>query len=52
MAKNNNAHALRLVENLKKNNCLELAEQLESQYPLSKSASIEKKFECAMVVKW
>ena len=47
MPKNDNAHALRLVESLKKNNCSELAEQLENQYPLSKSASIEKKFEWA-----
>ena len=47
MPKNDNAHAIRLVESLKKNNCSELAEQLECQYPLSKSASIEKKFEWA-----
>ena len=44
---NDNAHSLRLVESLKKNNCLELAEQLEREHPLSKSASIEKKFEWA-----
>lgn len=47
MPKNDNAHSLRLVESLKKNNCSELAEQLEKQYSLSKSASIEKKFEWA-----
>ena len=47
MPKNDNAHSLRLVESLKNNNCPELAEQLETQYPLSKSASIEKKFEWA-----
>lgn len=47
MPKNDNAHSLRLVESLKKNNCPELAEQLESGYPLSKSAPIEKKFEWA-----
>jgi len=47
MPKNDNAHALRLAESLKKNSHSELAEQLETQYPLSKSASIEKKFEWA-----
>ena len=47
MQKNDNAHSLRLVESLKKNNCPELAEQLENEYPLSKSASIEKKFQWA-----
>jgi len=47
MQKNDNAHALRLAESLKKNNYVELAEQLEAGYPLSKSASIEKKFEWA-----
>ncbi len=47
MPKNDNAHSLRLVESLKNNNCPELAEQLENQYPLSQSASIEKKFEWA-----
>lgn len=47
MPKNDNAHSLRLVESLKNNNCPELAEQLETQYPLSKSATIEKKFEWA-----
>lgn len=47
MPKNDNAHSLRLVESLKKNNCSELAERLRTEYPLSKSASIEKKFEWA-----
>lgn len=47
MPKNDNAHSLRLVESLKNNNCPELAEQLEKEYPLSKSATIEKKFEWA-----
>ena len=47
MPKNDNAHALRLAESLKKNNCPKLAEQLANQYPLSKSASIEKKFDWA-----
>ena len=47
MPQNDNAHSLRLVESLKNNNCPALAEQLETQYPLSKSASIEKKFEWA-----
>ena len=47
MPKNDNAHALRLAESLKKNNYVELAEQLSRECPLSKSASIEKKFEWA-----
>lgn len=47
MPKNDNAHSIRLVESLKKNIGPKLAEQLECQYPLSKSASIEKKFEWA-----
>ena len=47
MPKNDNAHSLRLAESLKNNNCPALAEQLENQYPLSKSATIEKKFEWA-----
>lgn len=47
MPQNDNAHSLRLVESLKNNNCSKLAEQLEASYPLSKSASIEKKFEWA-----
>lgn len=47
MPKNDNAHSLRLVGSLKNNNCPTLAEQLEAQYPLSKSATIEKKFEWA-----
>jgi len=47
MAKNDNAHSLCLVESLKNNIGSELAEQLENQYPLSKSATIEKKFEWA-----
>jgi len=47
MQKNDNAHSIRLVESLKNNNCPELAEQLEKEYPLSKSATIEKKFEWA-----
>ena len=47
MPKNDNAHSLRLAESLKNNHCPALAEQLEAQYPLSKSATIEKKFEWA-----
>lgn len=47
MSKNDNAHSRRLVESLKKNNNTDLAEQLENQHPLSKSASVEKKFEWA-----
>ena len=47
MPKNDNAHSIRLVESLKKNIGSELAEQFVERYPLSKSATIEKKFEWA-----
>ena len=47
MPKNDNAHSIRLVESLKKNIGSELADRFEIQYPLSKSATIEKKFDWA-----
>lgn len=47
MLKNDNAHSIRLVESLRKNATSELADSFAEQYPLSKSAAIEKKFEWA-----
>lgn len=47
MAKNDNAHSVRLVDSLNKNAGYEAAQEFEKKYPLSKSANIEKKFEWA-----
>ena len=43
MPKNDNAHSLRLVESLRSNAGADIANQLEERFPLSKSASPEKK---------
>ncbi len=47
MAKNDNAHSVRLVESLRKNVGYHEADEFEEKYPLSKSAGIEKKYEWA-----
>lgn len=47
MTKNDNAHALRLCNSLAVHCGNEAAEALTSEYPLSKSAGVEKKFEWA-----
>lgn len=47
MAKNDNAHSLRMVESLKQNIGEEAAREFQEKYPLSKSADIEKKYEWA-----
>lgn len=47
MAKNDNAHAIRLVNSLSRNAGYETVKEFEEKYPLSKSATIEKKFEWA-----
>ena len=47
MAKNDNAHSLRMVESLKQTVGNDRANEFEEKYPLSKSADIEKKFEWA-----
>ena len=47
MAKNDNAHALRLVNSLQQNAGHAAAEEFGDNYPLSKSASIEKRYEWA-----
>lgn len=44
MAKNDNAHALRLAESLEKNIGKQAAVDFSEKYPLSKSADIKKKF--------
>ena len=47
MAKNDNAHSLRMVESLRRNIGDEVACEVDEKYPLSKSADIEKKFQWA-----
>lgn len=47
MAKNENAHSVRLVESLRLHTGPDEAAAFEEKYPLSKSANIEKKFEWA-----
>ena len=47
MAKNDNAHAVRLVNSLRQYTGHDAAEAFGENYPLSKRASIEKKFEWA-----
>lgn len=50
MAKNDNAHSIRMVESLRKNVGTEAAEEFEKTYVLSKSASVDKKYEWAKKV--
>lgn len=47
MAKNDHAHSIRLVESIKRYAGSDKAVEFEEQWPLSKSASIEKKHEWA-----
>lgn len=47
MAKNDHAHAVRLVESIQKNIGTDAATALEERFPLSKSATLEKKYEWA-----
>ena len=47
MAKNDHAHSVRLTESIKRNIGNEAAEKFSKEYPLSKSAGIEKKYEWA-----
>lgn len=44
MAKNDNAHSVRFVDSLDRNAGHDTAAEFEENYPLSKSAGIEKKF--------
>ncbi len=50
MAKNDNAHAIRLIDSLQRNVGEEAANDFGEKYILSKSANIEKKFEWASSV--
>lgn len=50
MAKNDNAHSIRMVESLRKNVGTKAAEEFEETYILSKSANIDKKYEWAKKV--
>lgn len=50
MAKNDNAHSVRLAESLNQAIGQDTAREFEEKYPLSKSADIEKKFEWAKTV--
>lgn len=47
MPKNDNAHSIRLVDSLKRNVGYDTAKEFEGKYPLSKNATIEKKYEWA-----
>ena len=47
MAKNDNAHSIRLIDSLRQNIGNDVADEFEERYPLSKSANIEKKYEWA-----
>lgn len=47
MAKNDNGHAIRLVNSLEKNIGSDTSKEFEEKYPLSKSANIEKRYEWA-----
>lgn len=50
MAKNDNPHALRLLESMEKQNKADEANKFAKEHPLSKSANIEKKFHWAQKV--
>ncbi|MFQ9516652.1 MAG: hypothetical protein ACLRZ9_12620 [Eubacterium sp.] len=47
MAKNDNANSIRMIESLSKNVETNAADEFEKNYVLSKSASIDKKYEWA-----
>ncbi len=50
MAKNDNAHSVRMIDSIRKNIGYEEAKNIEENYPLSKSAGIDKKYEWAKAV--
>ena len=50
MAKNDNAHSVRLADSLERNVGHETAREIEEKYPLSKSANIEKKYQWAKTI--
>lgn len=47
MAKKDNAHSVRMIDSLRKNIGNDVADEFEENYPLSKAANIEKKYEWA-----
>lgn len=47
MAKNDNAHSIRLLDSLRRNIGNDVEDEFGERYPLSKSANIEKKYEWA-----
>lgn len=47
MAKNDNAHSIRLIDSIRRNIGNDVGDEFEERYPLSKSANIEKKYEWA-----
>lgn len=47
MAKNDNAHSIRVIDSLRRNVGNSKANEFEERYPLSKGANIEKKYEWA-----
>lgn len=50
MAKNDNAHSIRLAQSLEKNAGYDIANQFVEKHPLSKSANIEKKYQWAKTI--
>ena len=50
MAKNDNAHSIRLLDSLRRNLGNDVADEVDEKFPLSKSADIEKKYEWAKSV--
>ena len=50
MAKNDNAHSIRLLDSLRRNLGNDVADEVDEKYPLSKSADIGKKYEWAKSV--
>lgn len=50
MAKNDNAHSVRLADSLERNVGHETARKFDEKYPLSKSANIEKKYQWAKTI--
>ena len=50
MAKNDNAQSVRLVESLERQIGYDTAREFEANFPLSKSADIEKKYQWAKTV--
>lgn len=50
MAKNDNAHSIRLAQSLERNAGYDIANQFVEKHPLSKSANIEKKYQWAKTI--